>query len=101
MTLGELIARLEQHDPDKVVKHGFNNPHAYRGYYDDLAFEPAENVQVGYMLMIARECVDRTFGGWKGGEYTMKTYTDVWLAERGDTGEMLSDYAMRYILGEE
>lgn len=50
MYLGDLIDRLKAEDPNKGVPLGFKNPHSYRGYYDCLAFEPAENVTVASML---------------------------------------------------
>lgn len=84
MTLGELIAALEAADPTLVVERGFNNPHSYRGYYEDLAFEPASNITVGEMLDAARSADGATYTGWKGGEFTMGSDTDVWLSLEGD-----------------
>jgi hypothetical protein len=40
MYLTNLIAFLEKYDPAQVVPVGFHRPHSYRGYYDQLAFEP-------------------------------------------------------------
>jgi len=97
--LRQLIAALEQHDPNRVVKRGFDNPHSYRGFYDQLAFEPAEGVTVGSMLACARGAVDRVFQGYKGGIYVMREHTDVWLANRGELGEPLSPLALECMLG--
>lgn len=99
MTLGELIERLEQAPRDQVVPLGFNNPHSYRGYYEDLAFEPAENVTVGEMLDAARSALGKTFEGYKGGDYTMHEYTDVWLASYSFTGESIGPVLLDYMLG--
>jgi hypothetical protein len=71
MTLNELIRYLEKEDPKKVVAIGFNNPHSYRGYYEDLAFEPAKNITVGEMLDCAKGALGKTYEGYKGGEYKM------------------------------
>lgn len=84
--LGELIEWLEQQDGAKVVPHGFGNPNSYRGYYDDVAFEPAENVTFASMLENAKAALGATFQGYKGGEYTMHEYTDCWIAEYGTSG---------------
>lgn len=40
-TLGEIIAYLKTFPPDRVIANGFTHAHSYRGYYEDLAFEPA------------------------------------------------------------
>ena len=100
MTLGDLIERLEQEDQNKVLKLGFNFPHSYRGYYDQLAFEPVENVTVSEMLDAARSCVERTFSGYKGGDYTMTLWTDCWLANYGSCGDELSLRLLNYMLND-
>lgn len=97
MTLGELIEYLEKCDPDLVVPLGFARPHSYRGYYEQLAFSPARNVTVCSMLGHAKNALDATFTGYKGGEYTMRDYTDCWIAEYGSgdgqgIGPILLDY---------
>jgi hypothetical protein len=98
MTLGELISTLETQDPAKVVARGIANPHSYRGYYDDLAFEPAANVTVGSMLAAARSSLGATFEGYKGGLYTMEDYTDCWLAEYGCCGESIGPLLLKFML---
>ena len=86
MTLGELIAALKTEDPDKLLPLGFGNPHSYRGYYEQLAFEPQQDRTVGDMLADAESALGATYQGWKGGDFTMNDYTDVWLAEEGSGG---------------
>lgn len=98
MSLGELIAALSRLDPELVVPFGFGNPHSYRGYYDELAFEPRENVKVGDMLADARSALGATFQGYKGGDFTMTEYTPCWLAEWGSTGETLGPVFLGLIL---
>lgn len=90
MILKDLIIFLEQRDPDLIVPVGFAKPHSYRGYYEELAFEPAVNVTVESMLACAKDAVGRIFIGYKGGEYTMTEYTDVWLANWGQRGRALA-----------
>jgi len=98
MTLKELIERLEAADYDMVVPKGFNNPHSYRGYYDELAFEPAENITVGEMLACAIEANGSTYTGWKGGEFTMGDYTNVHIAHMGECGDEVSQRLLDYML---
>ena len=89
MILKELIDFLESKDPTIILPLGFNNPDSYRGYYEELAFEPAENISIGEMLKCAIEALGSTYTGYKGGEYTMGEYTDVYLANWGETGESI------------
>ena len=98
MILKELIAALEAADSRMVVPHGFTNPHSYRGYYEQLAFEPAQNVTVDRMLADARFALDATFEGYKGGDFTMTEDTDCWLATWGALGETLGPTLLRLML---
>lgn len=99
MTLGELIETLAAEDPARVLPLGFNNPHSYRGYYTDLAFETASNISVGDMLTAARSALGATYQGHKGGDFTMNEYTDVWLSERGTaSGETIGITLLRLML---
>jgi len=93
-TLGELINFLSQKkDQNEVLKEAFNEPHSYRGYYDELAFEPCEDISVGELLKIAKDCIGKTFTGYKGGEYTMTRHAPIWLSQYGTTGEEITlDY---------
>ena len=83
MSLGSIISRLRREDQQRVVPLGFKNPHSYRGYYEDLAFEPAENVAVAEMLKAAESAVGQTFEGYKGGTFKMNEHTRCWLAYCG------------------
>ena len=100
MTLSELIERLEKADPAAVVRNGFSTAHSYRGYYEDLAFEPATSVPVGHMLNCAKAALGKTYCGWKGGEFLMHEYTTVWIAEHGCTGEELGPLLLSYMLND-
>ena len=83
LSLKEVIRRLEKEEPDRKVAYGFGNPHSYRGYYDQLCFEPVLDTTVGDMLEAARSSVGKTFTGWKGGDYTMNPYTECYLNRQG------------------
>lgn len=101
MTLGMVIETLKKQDPDKVVRWGFGAPHSYRGYYEDVAFDPAENVTVGSMLEHAKSALGKTFCGWKGGDYKMEEYTSCWIAEHGDTSyDPLSEILFKYMFAD-
>lgn len=78
-----IIAALEAEDPDRVLPIGFHNPHSFRGYYHDIAFEPARNITIGRMLEAARSALGATYQGWKGGDFVMGPNSDCWIAEEG------------------
>ena len=84
MNLGELIDLLEKEDPNKKVKYGFGNPHSWRGFYEELAFEPVENTSVGKMLSEALAAKDNIYEGWKGGMFKMTSLTTVNIDYKGE-----------------
>jgi len=83
ITLGQLIDTLAAADQSAVVFDGFGEPDSWRGVYAYLAFSPLENATVSDMLKHARSAVGATFGGWKGGEFTMTRETPCFIAECG------------------
>lgn len=96
LTLKELITQLESLDQDKVISYGFGSPMSYRGYYDELAFEPEENVTVSHMLENALSALGKTFEGYKGGDFTMRENTPCWIAHYGNTGDEINDTLLSY-----
>lgn len=86
MTLGPLIERLKKEDPNLAMPVGFGAPMSYRGIYEDVAFEPVEDTTIGEMLAHAESALGTTFIGYKGGDFTMKEYTDCWIAIYGVGG---------------
>lgn len=84
LSLGGIIARLEQEDPNRVLSIGFAEPHSFRGDYWQLAFEPRQNIRVGDVLEAARSAVGATYWGWKGGEYTMSESSTCWISYAGE-----------------
>lgn len=99
MNLSQLIERLKAADQSRIVLMGFSSPHSYRGYYEELAFEPTANTSIADMLKCAEESLGRVFQGYKGGDYRMHAYTEVWLANYGDTGEGIGPVLLDYMLG--
>lgn len=98
--LGEIIDYLKTQDPKKPVKLGFGPPHSYRGYYDQVSFEPATDTTIGEMLAHAESAIGPTFNGYKGGEYVYHRYTDAWMAEWGRCGDALSVLLLKFIVGD-
>lgn len=98
MTLKQLIKLLEMYDPTTRVRHGFSHPHSYRGFYEQLAFEPDEHVTVGSMLADAKSALGTVFEGYKGGQFCMDQDTNVWLASYGSSGEAMTESVVRYMI---
>lgn len=98
ITLGNLIEWLEQQDQNLVVKDGFGSPHSDRGDYSELAFAPVETATIADMLAHAKSAVGNTYTGWKGGNYEMGEYTNVYIGEYGDCGEPITTMHFKYWL---
>lgn len=98
MTLEKLINWLEAQDQELVVKDGFGSPHSDRGDYSELAFTPKPEAKIGDMLAHAKNAVDRTFIGWKGGEYKMDLRVSVYIGEYGECGEEITNIHFKYWL---
>lgn len=82
--LKELINTSEEFKLSKTVE-GFGNPHSYRGYYDELAFEPMYTT-MPEMLEAALSADSSCYRGYKGGEFKMRGDTKVNLAFKGYCG---------------
>lgn len=94
LTLGKFIAELEKVPAGTQVRFADGsypaNPHSYRGYYSDLAFEEVDNPQTaGELLRECREANGRDFTGYKGGDFRMHNDTPLWGAERGRCGQAI------------
>lgn len=97
--LGDLITFLEDNiDCDLHI--GFTRPHSYRGYYDQLAFEPTSGGQsASDALEIVKPCLLQTFQGYKGGDYEMNKHTEVWFAYYGNSGgQLIGEMLMALLL---
>lgn len=97
MNLGELIDQLKKYNPDTKVRLGFGSPHAYRGDYECLAFEPVENTTIGEMLSAASSALGKNIEGYKGRQFLMDEVTDVWLAPFGMHGEGIGPIMLQYM----
>lgn len=98
MNLGELIKWLEKQDKDLIVKDGFSTPHSDRGSYDELAFCPEEESKISDMLAHAKSALNKSFTGWKGGEFEMDEHTSVYIGEYGNCGDAITPTHFKYWL---
>lgn len=94
MTLGKMIDALAAMPADAQVA-AIHGPQSYRGYYCDLAFEPADEGKTRPASELLAECrfaMGGVFEGYKGGEYQMGRNTPVWVASYGTTGVKLMGF---------
>jgi len=84
MTIGKLIQKLKSMDKNMMIQN-VSEPHSYRGYYSDLAFESltGEKSKVSEFLKMLEDSLGEIFTGYKGGDYLMEEDTPVWVAEYG------------------
>jgi hypothetical protein len=97
LSLGEIIILLESWPKqDDACRFDFGRtvpdcaPDSYRGYYDQLAMGYEEEKEypkptVAEVLASFKSAVNKEFGGYKGGTYTMTEKTPVWIANYGLT----------------
>lgn len=91
MTLGGLIAALKVlpgYKPVLVdVGGSLGEPDSYRGFYEQLAFEPVTEFRsVAEVLADAEEARGKTFTGYKGGDFKMTGSTLIWVSKYGQSG---------------
>lgn len=79
--------------PETNLIEKLTKPHSYRGYYSDLAFErvEGETMTAGALLSMCKECMDKTFEGYKGGDFVMDEKTPIWISQYGSTGVKIID----------
>lgn len=91
MTLGKMIDRLAAMQPEAMID-GLENPHSYRGYYSDLAFERrAAKLAAKDALAMCRAAMGEVFEGYKGGDFQMGRNTPVWVANYGCCGKKIME----------
>lgn len=85
MNLGQLNAVfLKMTDESFVFTRGFNTPHSYRGYYNELAFQPAEDIALQDVIKALDRAYSEVFYGYKGGEFEYNMETTCHLAYKGN-----------------
>lgn len=100
LNLGQLIEKLEElikKYPKEVNDHlsfDFGSAYptgfcSYRGYYNELSLEFSGEYDGKYslkdFLKVCEETVDKTFTGWKGGDFKMNKNTPITVACGGRT----------------
>lgn len=128
LTLGKLIRYLDKCPGNALVRWNsidgpaFGDVHSYRGYYSDLelglrqsrALRPGERLHpaereryrrlstasgLGGYLKLA--VLNKTFMGYKGGDYVMRKNTPVWVGTFGEAdGNMLVRIERRLPVGD-
>lgn len=101
LSLGELVGVLETQPRDRVVRRGLTNPHSYRVYSFDIAFELGGPISILGMLAVVRSAIGETFEAWKGGDYIMSTESGVHVAKRGEPGDDLGPLLLEFLLSDE
>lgn len=99
LNIRQLISELERCSTDKPVYAAFDGSSiisplgdvdSYRGYYEQLAIEPGGPARCEALADILIESLDKTFYGYKGGEFSMFDETPVWVSEHGiASGDMV------------
>lgn len=103
MTLGDMIAVLDA-IPKETQVPALSNPHSYRGFYEDLAFQSSRDgatISASSLLDVCKSCIGRKFMGYKGGEYVMSEDTPLWVAEYGRGGDKLVEFGPQGFVTEE
>ena len=88
MKLSQLFSIfLEMTDTSFVFSQGFDTPHSYRGYYTELAFQPAEDIKLHDIIKSLDRAYIEVFEGYKGGDYKYNMTTACHLAWIGNCTE--------------
>ena len=96
LTLEEMIVFLEQIDGDLAsipvltdTGQTLGMPHSYRGYYEDLAFDPTDAGPscVAGVLSQCRMALGSEQTGYKGGEFMMTETTPLWVSPYGEASQ--------------
>lgn len=81
MKLGEVKAAFDAlENNDFVFTYAFNKAHCYRGYYNEVAFQPAKFVSLAEVKTSLNAALFDTFVAYKGGEYEYDENTPVNLS---------------------
>jgi hypothetical protein len=83
--LGAVIKQLKKLPKETVFMYGFHEPHSYRGYYEQVAFEPLNIATAEALLMSCEAAMEGVYIGWKGGEYTYDCSSVFNIAHKGTT----------------
>jgi hypothetical protein len=69
---------------DHALVTELREPHSYRGYYSDLAFEGGTSqIEAHELLASCKSAMGKVFTGYKGGDFMMGELTPLWVASYG------------------
>lgn len=91
LTLGQLLDKLENMPRKTIIKttdgRSLGRPQSYRGFYEDLAFEPVQgSVQTaGDLATVCDLALGKSFHGYKGGDFVMDRDTPLWISNYGES----------------
>lgn len=92
MTLGKMIEALEAMPPERAIDR-LGELDSYRGYYSDLAFEPASGkMPAAELLNACKAAMGKVFQGYKGGDFMMGALTPLWIAPYGCCGQKIMGF---------
>ncbi len=110
LSLGKLISEIERagihkdDDKPKDIRFDFGSAEpttlaSWRGSYAELALgykltgydakndsEHFSQAKSDELLAGLKSAIGQTYGGWKGGDFTMDENTPVWVANQGNSG---------------
>ena len=91
ISLENLISALEAQPEDNIINFDFcralpDSIDSSRGSYSELAlgFSFDGEQKVAQLLEICRAAIGSTYTGYKGGEFVMELYTEVWVDNYGE-----------------
>ena len=95
--LGNLIEDLSKYPKDaKVYIEPFclypTDFGSYRGYYSDLSIEfttESNGLNCGELLDKAKNCVGKSFYGYKGGDFEMTKNSVIWISNYGKVSNII------------
>lgn len=88
-TLDTIFSKLE--NDDFVFATCFGEPMSYRGFYDEVAFEPSYNRKLSDVKSNINKAFTEQFEGYKGGEYSYDSLTTAHIASYGNYSEESED----------
>lgn len=91
MTLQDLIDELWALPQTAVVDGLEPSVHSYRGFYEQnaIGFEAGLLLNAHELAQALTKEIGSTLHGWKGGEFPCDPAQPVYLADVGDTGDMI------------
>jgi hypothetical protein len=99
MHLGDLIAALKAAPQDSLCQFDFCGffpvgTGSYRGRYADLVLHyndphdhKTQTPKVAEVIKLLEAAIGQTYGGWKGGDFTMHEHVPVWVDDSADSNE--------------